>query len=137
VGAFFWQPLCLLPYSAMKDNCVKLAMLLLGLANFMAVLAITSQLFAAPVKLPSGIVLDLSQEQVEAIKNQPGVFYGAERADMLSPGDIVVSLPDELGGGYLYGRPEHLAKGFSSVGAIRSTSTAEHLFVKKRSCLWF
>jgi hypothetical protein len=121
----------------MKDNCLKLAMLLLGLANFMAVLAITSQLFAAPVKLPSGIVLDLSQEQVEAIKNQPGVFYGAERADMLSPGDIVVSLPDELGGGYLYGRPEHLARGFSSVGAIRSTSTAEHLFVKKRSCLWF
>jgi hypothetical protein len=121
----------------MKDNCLKSAMLLLGLANLMAVLAITSHVFAAPVKLPSGIVLDLSQEQVEAIKNQPGVFYGAERADMLSPGDIVVSLPDELGGGYLYGRPEHLAKGFSSVGAIRSTTTAEHLFVKKRSCLWF
>jgi hypothetical protein len=121
----------------MKDNFLKLDMLLLVLAGLMAVLAIASYVVAAPVKLPSGIVLDLSQEQVDGIKSQPGIFYGAEKADMLSPGDVVVSLPDELGGGYLYGRPEHLAKGFSSVGAIRSTTTAEHLFVKKRSCLWF
>ena len=83
----------------------------------MAILAITSYALAAPVKLPSGIVLDLGQEQVDDIKNQPGVFYGAKRADMVSPGDVVVSLPDELGGGYLYGRPEHLAKGFSSRGS--------------------
>jgi hypothetical protein len=121
----------------MKDNCLNLEILLLVLVSCTAFLAIPGPVFAAPVKLPAGIVLDLSQEQVEAIKNQPGVFYGAEKADMLSPGDVVLSLPDELGGGYLYGRPEHLAKGFSSVGAIRSTTTAEHLFVKKRSCLWF
>jgi hypothetical protein len=121
----------------MKDNCLRLEMLLLVLVGLLAVLAIPRNGSAAPVKLPSGIVLDLSQEQVENIKSQPGVFYGAERADMLSPGDVVVSLPDELGGGYIYGRPEHLAKGFASVGAIRSTTTAEHLFVKKRSCLWF
>jgi len=121
----------------MKDNFLKLEILLLVLAGLLTVPAINSHVLAAPVKLPSGIVLDLSQAQVDDIKNQPGVFYGAERADMLSPGDVVVSLPDELGGGYLYGRPEHLAKGFSSVGAIQSTTTAEHLFVKKRSCLWF
>jgi hypothetical protein len=121
----------------MKENCLKLEMLFLVLAGIMAVPVITSYVCAAPVKLPSGIVLDISQKQVEDIKNQPGVFYGAARADMLSPGDVVVSLPDELGGGYLYGRPEHLAKGFSTVGAIQSTTTAEHLFVKKRSCLWF
>lgn len=121
----------------MKENGLKLEILLLVLAGLMAVLAITSNVLSAPVKLPSGIVLDLSQEQVDNIRNQPGVFYGAERADMLSPGDVIVSLPDELGGGYLYGRPEHLAKGFSTVGAIQSTTTAEHLFVKKRSCLWF
>lgn len=121
----------------MKENGLMLEILFIVLAGFMAVLAITSYVLAAPVKLPSGIVLDLSQEQVDDIKNQPGVFYGVKRADMLSPGDVVVPLPDELGGGYLYGRPEHLAKGFSSVGAIQSTTSAEHLFVKKRSCLWF
>ena len=121
----------------MKENGLKLEIQLLVLAGLMAALTITNYVLAAPVMLPSGVLLDLSQEQVDNIKNQPGVFYGAKRADMLSPGDVVISLPDELGGGYLYGRPEHLAKGFSSVGAIQSTTTAEHLFVKKRSCLWF
>jgi hypothetical protein len=121
----------------MQDNYFRLETLLLVLLGLMAVLAVARNISAAPVKLPSGIVLDLSQEQVEKIKRQPGVFYGAERADMLSPGDVVVSLPDELGGGYIYDRPEHLAKGFASVGAIQSTTTAEHLFVTKRSCLWF
>ncbi|UCG20832.1 MAG: hypothetical protein JSU80_14160 [Deltaproteobacteria bacterium] len=121
----------------MKDNYLRLEMVILVLVGLMAVPAIARNVSAAPVKLPSGIVLDLSQEQVEDIKSQPGVFYGAKRADMLSPGDVVVSLPGELGGGYIYGRPEHLAKGFASVGAIRSTTTAEHLFVKKRSCLGF
>jgi hypothetical protein len=121
----------------MKDNRPKLEILLLVLLSLIAVLTFSRNVSAAPVKLPSGIVLDLTQEQVEAIKGQPGVFYGAESAEMLSPGDVVVSLPDELSGGYLYGRPEHLAKGFSSVGAIQSTTTPEHLFVKTRSCLWF
>jgi hypothetical protein len=121
----------------MMDNQLDLKIQLLVLVGLVAVLAITPNVSAAPVKLPSGIVLDLTQEQVDAIKAQPGVFYGAESAEMLSPGDVVVSLPDELGGGYLYGRPEHLARGFSSVGAIQSTTTPEHLFVRKSSCLWF
>jgi hypothetical protein len=55
---------------------------------------------------------------------------------MLSPGDVVVALPDDLGGGYLYGRPEHLAKAFDAVGATQGSAAAEYLFVKKRSCLW-
>jgi hypothetical protein len=121
----------------MQDNRLDLEILLLVLLGFVTVLAIAPNAFAARVKLPSGIVLDLTQKQVEAIKTQPGVFYGAESAEMLSPGDVVVALPDELGGGYLYGRPEHLARGFSSVGAIQSTTTPEHLFLRKRSCLWF
>ena len=121
----------------MKNCLLTLEILLLVLLCLMAVLALARTVSAAPVELPSGIVLDLSKEQVEAIKNQPGVFYGAEKAEMLSPGDVVVALPEELGGGYLYGRPEHLARGFGSVGAIQSTTTAEHLFIKKRSCLWF
>ncbi len=121
----------------MKDSLLKLEILLLVLLWFMAVLSLARNISAAPVELPSGIVLDLTKEQVETIKTQPGVFYGTQKAEMLSPGDVVVALPEELGGGYLYGRPEHLARGFGSVGAIQSTTTAEHLFIKKRSCLWF
>jgi len=121
----------------MKDNRLEWKILLVLLLGFMALLLFARNGSAAPVKLPSGIVLDLTQEQLDGIKEQPGVFYGAETAEMLSPGDVVVSLPEKLGGGHLYGRPEHLARGFSAVGAIQSTTTPEHLFVKKRSCLWF
>jgi hypothetical protein len=56
---------------------------------------------------------------------------------MLSPGDVVVALTDDLGGGYLYGRPEHLAKAFDAAGATQGSAEAEYLFVKKRSCLGF
>ena len=56
---------------------------------------------------------------------------------MLGPGEVVVSLPDELGGGYIYGKPEHLAQAFNAVGATEGTALAEHLFVKRRSCLMF
>lgn len=63
-------------------------------------------------------------------------FLGAEGVHMLSPGDVVVALSDNLGGGYLYGRPEHLAKAFDAAGATQGSAEAEYLFVKKRSCLW-
>ena len=92
---------------------------------------------SVPVRLPSGIMLELNQQQVEAIKGQRGVFFGAEAADMFGPGDVVVSLPPELGGGYIYGRPEHLSQAFATVGATEGTMEATHLFVKRRSCLWF
>jgi hypothetical protein len=84
----------------MKDNRPTLEILLFVLLGLMAVLAIARNLSAAPGTLPSAIVLDLTQEQREAIKNQPTVFYGAESVEMLSPGDVVVPLPDEPGGGY-------------------------------------
>ena len=92
---------------------------------------------SVPVRLPSGIMLELNQQQVEAIKGQRGVFFGAEAADMFGPGDVVVSLPTELGGGYIYGRPEHLSQAFAKVGVTEGTTEATHLFVKRSSCLWF
>lgn len=91
----------------------------------------------APFRLPSGIVVELNHQQLEAIKEQLGVFFGAEAADMFGPGDVVVSLRTELGGGYIYGRPEHLSQAFASVGATEGNTKATHLFVKRSFCLWF
>lgn len=90
----------------------------------------------APVRLPSGIVVPLNQRQLELIKEQTGVFFGATAADMLSPGEVVVPVPAELGGGYLYGSPEHLAQAFVTARATEGTTPATYLFVKPRSCLW-
>jgi hypothetical protein len=124
-------------WNSMKINRLQFILLLLLFALSMLELGLISPVSAAPVILPSGVILDLTQEQVEAIKRQPGVFYGAEGAHMLSPGDVVVALTDDLGGGYLYGRPEHLAKAFDAAGATQGSAEAEYLFVKKRSCLGF
>ena len=121
----------------MKVNRLQFGILLLPLVLSMLELGLISPVSAAPVTLPSGVILDVTREQVEAIKRQPGVFFGAEGAHMLSTGDVVVALPDDLGGGYLYGRPEHLAKAFDAVGATQGSAEAEYLFVKKRSCLGF
>lgn len=90
----------------------------------------------APVRLPSGMVVPLNQRQLNLIKEQTGVFFGATAADMLSPGEVVVPVPVELGGGYLYGSPEHLAQAFVAARAMEGTTPATHLFMKPRSCLW-
>ena len=124
-------------WDSMKINLLQFGLLLLPFVLSMLELGLISPVSAAPVTLPSGVILDLTQEQVEAIKGQPGVFFGAESTPMLSPGDVVVALTDDLGGGYLYGRPEHLAKAFDAVGATQGSAEAEYLFVKKRSCLGF
>ena len=120
----------------MKVTPLQFGILLLTFVLSMLGLGLIRPVSAAPVTLPSGVILDLTQDQVEAIKKEPGVFYGAEDAHMLSPGDVVVALTDDLGGGYLYGRPEHLAKAFDAAGATQGSAEAEYLFVKKRSCLW-
>ena len=124
-------------WNSMKINRLQFILLLLLFALSMLELGLISPVSAAPVILPSGVILDLTQEQVEAIKRQPGGFFGAESTPMLSPGDVVVALTDDLGGGYLSGRPEHLAKAFDAAGATQGSAEAEYLFIKKRSCLGF
>ena len=123
-------------WDSVKVKRPQFKILLLLFVLSMLELGLISPVAATPTDLPSGVILDLTQEQVEAIKRQPGVFFGAEGAHMLSPCDVVVALPDDLGGGYLYGRPEHLAKAFDAAGATQGSAEAEYLFVKKRSCLW-
>ncbi|HYR01757.1 MAG TPA: fibronectin type III domain-containing protein [Syntrophobacteria bacterium] len=90
----------------------------------------------APVRLPSGMVVPLNRTQLNIIKDQTGVFFGATAADMLGPEEAVVPVPAGLGGGYLYGSPEHLAQAFVAARATEGTTPATHLFVKPRSCLW-
>jgi hypothetical protein len=71
---------------------------------------------AAPVTLPSGKVIELSQGQVATIKSQPGVFFSTGAPETLT-NQAVVGLPKELGGGFLYGTPEALAQAFTTAGA--------------------
>ena len=120
----------------MRGSKAIIKILLLALAAFLSNSLLVGLARAAPVTLPSGVVIDFNKEQAEVIKGQPGVFFGAEAADMLGPGEVAISLPAELGGGYIYGRPEHLAKAFTAARVTKGTEVATYLFVKSRSCLW-
>jgi len=83
---------------------------------------------AAPVTLPSGVAIELSREQVESIKAQPGVSFSPEPIKKLSTGQVSVALPDELGGGQVHGTPGALAKAFAHAGATGGTAASVHLF---------
>ena len=72
-------------WDSMKINRLQFGLPLLPFVLSMLELGFISPVSAAPVTLPSGVILDLTQEQVEAIKGQPGVFFGAESTPMLSP----------------------------------------------------
>ena len=58
----------------MKVNRLQFGILLLPFVLAMLELGLISLVSAVPVTLPSGVILDLTQEQVEAVKRQPGVF---------------------------------------------------------------
>jgi hypothetical protein len=98
----------------MQGKTVRIVVFTLAVAAFVIHPALVN---AAPVTLPSGKVVELTKQQVATIKSQPGVFFGAQRADMLGPGEAVIALPPELGGGFIYGRPEALAQAFTTAGA--------------------
>jgi hypothetical protein len=77
--------------------------------------------WAIPVTLPSGKVIDLTANQVELLKQSPGVYYFDHRPDKVTNGRIrhwsLIELPQELGGGFIIGRPQNLAQGLEMLDA--------------------
>ena len=71
-------------WNSMKINRLQFLLLLFLFVLSMLELGLISLVSAAPVTLPSGGILDLTQEQVETIKRQPGVFFVVEGTLMLS-----------------------------------------------------
>ena len=97
----------------MRRGTMSKVLLILAMATFVLNPVLAG---AAPVTLPSGKVIELSQGQVASIKSQPGVFFSTGAPETLA-NQAVVGLPNELGGGFLYGTPEALAQAFTTAGA--------------------
>ena len=72
-----------------------------------AVLFSLSMVSAALVTLPSGEDVDLSRNQIEQIKIQPGIFYVQyPKQSMISSemkDSVIIEIPATLGGGFLIG----------------------------------
>jgi hypothetical protein len=77
--------------------------------------------WAIPVKLSSGKVIDLTTDQVELLKQSPGVYYFDQRPDKGINERIrhwaLIELPQELGGGFIVGTPQNLAQGLEMLDA--------------------
>ena len=99
-----------------KRRCIVLC-ILVGLLIIFA----CGPAWAIPVRLPSGKVIDLTPGQVELLKQSPGVYYFNHRPDKIINERIrhwtLIELPQELGGGFLIGRPQNLAQGLEMIGA--------------------
>jgi hypothetical protein len=80
------------------------------------------QAWAIPVRFPSGKVIDLTPDQVELLKQSPGVYYFDHRPDKVTTGRIrhwtLIELPQELGGGFIIGRPQNLAQGLDMLDIL-------------------
>ncbi|MFQ6079199.1 MAG: hypothetical protein ACE5NJ_08715, partial [Thermodesulfobacteriota bacterium] len=66
------------------------------------------------VKLPSKKLVRLTQEQFNELRNQPGITYSPDLPPAAIPkGTVIFQIPQELGGGYLWGTAEAVANGLN------------------------
>lgn len=87
---------------------------------FIYVLSITpfpvlAQEEAYPIRLASGETITLTASQLEDILQCSGIRF-SETEPVLRPDEMALSIPEELGGGYIVGAAKSIANAFGSVG---------------------
>ena len=102
---------------------VQLCLAMVALVVFIMNPILVGIVAAKTVGLPSGHTIELTQAQVDTMRQQPGVFYSKSIPETLS-GQTVVALPGELGGGCIYGDPEALAQAMTNAGAAVGATSA-------------
>ena len=70
---------------------------------------------AAQVTTPSGVVIEMTAKQLEALKTQPYVIFSIN-FPTLKEGQIAMEIPAQLGGGFIVGKPAAIATGMNAVG---------------------
>jgi len=100
--------------------------------NFVAILAILcflgcpllSKANAATIATPSGKSFNVTKAQIEVMKTQPGVQFSSALPAQLPAGQVAVSIPAELGGGYIIGTPAAVANAFNEAGITTGLTAA-------------
>lgn len=84
------------------------------------------------VTLPSGKVVKMTKSQLEELITKPGMgFANVAPSPALPKDQIAIPLPSELGGGYIIGTPEAIAKGMNAVN-ITVGATADFVVKSDR-----
>ena len=97
--------------SKFRDHAVLLKIVGLLLFFFLATPAL-----AAPVRLPSGKKVEISSEQMEMLKKQPGIFVIKYPPAGALNHIVLIELPKELGGGFILGTGRDVSAALDAVG---------------------
>ena len=99
-----------------RDLAVIFKIVGLLLVFFLATPALT-----APVRLPTGKKVEISSEQLEMLKKQPGIYVIKHPPSGALNHIILIPLPKELGGGFLLGTSKDV---WAALDAVGVTGTA-------------
>jgi MtrB/PioB family decaheme-associated outer membrane protein len=92
--------------------------LLLKIVGFLLVVFIVTPAVAVPLKMPSGEKIEITSEQMDMLKKQPGIYIIKHPPAGASTHLTIIELPKELGGGFLLGTQKDLLAGLEAVDAI-------------------
>jgi len=105
---------------------IKIFLFMVAAVSFLVnpmVLPVQSANESAKIKLRSG-TYEVTKKQVEDLKKQPGIQFSKDLPPSLPKKEIVVAIPDELGGGYIIGTGEAIASAFNTVGITTGLTAA-------------
>jgi MtrB/PioB family decaheme-associated outer membrane protein len=89
---------------------------LLQAVGFLLVIFFSMPAMAVPVTLHSGEVVELTSEQMEMLKKQPGIYVIKHPPAGALTHLILIELPKELGGGFLIGTGKDISAALDTVG---------------------
>ena len=97
---------------------------------------------AATATLSSGQNIDLNARQVELLKDQEGIYFFKYPPKRIISGKLIywvfIELPEELGGGFLIGKPDKMTTAIDTVGAEKEAGQTDPSIVRaKKAGSWF
>ena len=97
---------------------------------------------AETLTLSSGENIDLTAHQVELMKEKEGIYFFEYPPKRIIRGKlqywVFIELPEELGGGFLIGKPDKMTTAIDAVGAEKEGGKADSSLVRaKKAGSWF
>jgi len=103
---------------------------------------ISTSVMAATLTLSSGENIDLTARQVELLKEKEGIYFFEYPPKRIIRGKlqywVFIEIPEELGGGFLIGKPDKMMAAIDAVHAVKESAKADTSLVRaKKADSWF
>jgi hypothetical protein len=105
-------------------------------------LLFSAPVMAATLTLSSGENIDLTARQVELLKDKKGIYFFEYPPKKIITGNlqywVFIELPEELGGGFLIGKPDKMTAAIDAVMAEKDPGETDPSIVRaKKAGSWF